>query len=184
MPCALPLLAALLAPTAHARDAVTVEAVLQARPQDGGAVGTGGGVRADLGGLFVAGEGRALGHGAWIGRATAGLDLFGGSELLDLTFGGFAGMAGGLVPDLGATPTYGVELGVGLNAGRFTARYRRAMGLTGAWSGLLSEDEVRLGLRLGEERRVTAFGQAVSLRSQDPAAEDATGLGAGVAFAF
>ena len=181
---ALPLLASLAAPAAHAEDTVALEAVLQARPQDGGAVGTSGGVRVGLGSLFVAGEGRALGAGVWIGRGTVGLDLFGGSEKLDLTVGGFAGMTGGLVPDLGASPTTGVEVGLGVNAGRFSARYRRAMGLTGAWTGALSEDELRAGWRFGEARRLYAFGQAVALRASDPAASDAVGLGAGLSCSF
>jgi hypothetical protein len=147
-------------------------------------VGTGGGVRVGLGSLFLAGEGRALGQGAWIGRGTVGLDLFSRSETVDLTVGGFAGMTGGLVPNLGATPTYGVELGLGVNAGRFSARYRRAMGLTGAWTGALSEDELRAGWRFGEEQRLFAFGQAVALRASHPDATDAVGLGAGLSLSF
>ncbi len=177
---ALPLLAA-LSTTAAADDALSVEALVQTNTS--GEVAPGGGIRLDVGRLFIAGEGRGLGAGDWTGRATAGLDLLAGSDRFDLTIGAFAGMTGGVVPEFqDPAATYGFEAGLGASVGRFNARYRRAMGLSGPLAGLLTEDELRLGLRLGEEERFNVFGQAVHFRAGE--AEGITGLGGGLSVAF
>ena len=179
----LTLLMALSSADARAGDALSLEAALQAHPTAPGSVAPAGAVRIGVGRLTAAGEGRALGEGAWIGRATGTVDLLGRSDRLDLTVGGFAGLAGGLASGSGATPTYGIELGAGLHLGRFEARYRRAMGLIGPLSGALSEDELRAGIRVGEDRRALVFGQAVHLRAPADGVST-TGLGAGLALRF
>ena len=89
---------------------------------------------------------------------------------------------GGLEGPAPASPTFGVEVGAGLHLGRLGLRYRRAIGLLGPLSTRFSEDELRLGLRLGEEQRLSVFGQGVRLRAGD--GPGATGLGAGVAVIF
>jgi hypothetical protein len=167
--------------TAQADDTISVEALLQATPQ--GDIVSGGGASFELGRLFIAGEGRGLGDGAWSGRATGGLDLLGRSDRFDLTLGLFAGMTGGLVPDIDSpSGTWGVEAGLGAHVGHFHARYRRAMGMSGPMSGMLTEDELRLGVGFGEEQRVRAFGQAVHF--QPGAYEASTAFGGGVSVAF
>lgn len=177
---AIPLLAALTT-TAHADDTLSIEALVQTNTQ--GEVAPGGGIRLDVGSLFLAGEGRGLGAGDWTGRATAGIDILGGSDRFDLTVGAFAGMTGGVVPEFqDPAGTWGFEAGIGANLGRFNARYRRAMGMSGPLAGTLSEDELRVGWRLGEDQRINVFGQAVHFRAGD--ADGITGLGGGMALAF
>ena len=178
---ALSLLAALTAP-AHADDHVSVEGILQTRPDAPDSLGLALGVRAGLGALVGAAEGRALGQGAWVGRGTLGLDVLGRSDTLDVTVGGFVGALGGLDGLETATPTLGLELGAGLHLGRVDLRVRHALGLTGPLSGRLTEDELRLGLRLGEEQRLSVFGQGLRLRAgEEPGAVQ---LGVGMGFAF
>jgi hypothetical protein len=166
---------------AHADDRLVVEGLVQANAA--GEVGPGGGVRFDMGRLFIAGEGRSYGRDVWTGRATAGLDLLGRSDRFDLTIGAFAGLAGGepsIFPE--TQGTYGFEGGVAAHMGRVDVRYRRAMGMSGVLAATLSEDELRAGVRLGEERRLQVFGQAVHFRAGD--ADGVVTMGAGAAFAF
>lgn len=166
---------------AHADDRLIVEGLVQSNAY--GEVGPGGGVRFDMGRLFIAGEGRSYGRDIWTGRATAGLDLLGRSDRFDLTLGGFAGLASGQPSVFPETQgTYGVEAGVAAHIGRVDVRYRRAMGMSGVLASTLSEDELRAGLRFGEERRLQIFGQAVHFRAGD--AEGVVAMGAGAAFAF
>lgn len=175
-------LVAALSATASAEDTFSMEGVLQARPDAPEALGAGLGLRAGLGALFASAEGRALGQGAWIGRGTAGLDLFGRRDSIDLTLGAFAGAVGGLEGPSAASSTFGVEVGAGVHLGRLELRYRRALGLRGPLSTRLAEDELRAGLRLGEEQRLSVFGQGVRLRAGE--ATSATGLGVGLAVVF
>lgn len=170
-----------LASEARADDRLVVEGLVQANAA--GEVGPGGGARFDMGRLFIAGEGRSYGRDVWTGRATGGLDLLGRSDRFDLTVGAFAGLAGGgpsLFPE--TQGTYGFEGGVAAHLGRVDLRYRRAMGLAGVLASTLSEDELRAGLRLGEERRLQVFGQAVHFRAGD--AEGVVTMGVGAAFSF
>jgi len=166
---------------ARAADRLVVEGLLQANAA--GEVGPGGGVHFDMGRLFIASEGRSYGRAVWTGRATAGLDLLGRSDRFDLTAGAFIGLAGGeptMFPE--TQGTYGVEGRVAVHMGRVDIRYRRAMGMSGVLAAALSEDELRAGVRLGEERRIQVFGQAVHFRAGD--AEGVVALGAGAAFVF
>lgn len=166
---------------ARADDRLVVEGLVQA--DAAGEVGPGGGVRFDVGRLFIAGEGRSYGRSVWTGRATAGLDLLGRSERFDLTVGAFAGLAGGQHPVFPETQgTYGFEGGVAAHLGRVDLRYRRAMGMSGVLAATLSEDELRAGLRLGEERRVQIFGQAVHFRAGGSAGVVTLGAGAALTF--
>lgn len=168
--------------TAHAEDTLSLEGVLQTRPEAPAAVGAGLGLRADLGSLFASAEGRMLPRGTWIGRGTAGLDVLGGSDVLDVTVGAFAGALGGLSGATALSPTVGLELGAGLHLGRVDLRFRRALGLFGPLSTNLAEDELRLGVRLGEAQRFQVFGQGVRLRTEDESG--APGVGAGLALVF
>ena len=175
-------LIAVLSATASAEDEFALEGILQTRPDTPSALGAGLGLRAGLGALFASAEGRSLGQASWIGRGTAGLDVFGRSKAIDLTLGAFAGALGGLDGPAPAAPTLGVELGAGVHLGRLDLRYRHAVGLRGSVSSPLTEEELRVGLRLGEDQRLSVFGQGVRLRAGSKAG--ATGLGAGVALIF
>lgn len=168
-----------LAGTARAEDSVTIEAYGQQMFGDGAGLGLG--ARVQPGSAFIAAEGRSIFGGHWIGRGTIGLDLFGGSEVIDLTGGLFLGTTGSWAPVGLSTvdPTAGLELGIGVNAGPVRARYRHANGFTGPLEEHLTENEWRLGFELG---RLQFFGQYLRF---NPGEEQAVGgFGAGASMTF
>lgn len=180
---ALLLTAALTSPSARAETDVTVEAYGQQVVGDGPGVGLGLAGRLNAGGpAFLAVEGRGAVGGHWIGRGTVGLDLFGGSETIDVTGGLFLGTTGSWAP-LGASvvdPTAGIELGLGLNVGPVRGRYRHADGFRGPLEARLTENEWRLGFEVG---RLQVFGQYVRFNPGDDS-QRIGGLGAGASLTF
>ena len=154
----------LLSSLAWAAD-LTAEASLQAYPHDlaGGAA-----FRLERdGGAFLSAEARSLVEGEWIGRATAGFDLFGGSDGFDLTLGLFLGSTGQWwEPSVRAHPTAGFELGIGFECGALRGRYRHADGFRGPLEYRLTENEWRLGFAVFDtveiwcERFGVGFGSA------------------------
>lgn len=156
-----------------------VEGYAQALPS--GDVGAGAGVGLDAGMLFANVEARSSMEGIWLGRATGGLDVFGGSEAIDATVGVFAGAGGwgsSTTEQVGATG--GVELGLGGRLGVVHARFRHVQGLFGPMQARFHEEEFRLGVALGEDLEV--FGQYV-LTGPEPV-RSTGGFGAGLALRF
>ena len=166
---------------ARAEDSVTLEAYGQQMLGDGPGLGIG--ARFEPGkAAFLSAEARSVFGGHWIGRGTVGLDIFGGSETIDLTAGLFLGSTGTWVP-MGlstADPTAGFELGFGLNVGPVRGRYRHANGFRGPLEEHLTENEWRLGFGFGD--RLQVFGQYVRFNPGDQ--EAIGGLGAGASLTF
>ena len=169
------------------------EGYLQGLPGRGGASGAGLRLGGD-GRTFLAAEGRVGTGGAldcgcasaplehwWSGRATAGLDVLGRSDALDLTLGIFLGSVGSWEPvAVVADPTAGFELGLGLNVGRLALRYRHADGMRGPMEGWLTENEVRLSYEVLDN--LLLFGQMVRFNPGDEVPRGGYGVGAGVRF--
>lgn len=176
----LTLLATLLTFGAHA-DTFSAEAMVQATPA--GRIAPGIGARLEGGGMFLAGEARGYDATHWLGRATAGVDLF-GSDRFDLTLGGFAGTAATFYEAGLATaeldPTWGFELGLGTRVGPVHARYRRLDGFRGPLQAHLSENELRLGCTVLDS--VEVFGQYVTFNPGEADRVRGMGLGASVTF--
>lgn len=174
---------ALASTPAWAETDLSLEAYGQQVVGDGPSVGLGLGARLQATrATFVAAEGRGTPGGHWIGRGTVGLDLFGGSETIDLTAGLFLGTTGSWAP-VGANvvdPTAGFELGLGLNLGPVRGRYRHADGFRGPLQSRLTENEWRLGYELG---RVQLFGQYLRFNPGDDSARIG-GFGAGASMTF
>ena len=168
---------ALLA-TAQA-DEISAEMLLQGSPQEG--LLTGAGARLDGGKAFLSMEGRSAVEGVWIGRATGGIDLFGGTDRLDMTLGLFLGTTGDWAdPSMQLAGTAGFELGLGGAVGPLHVRYRHADGFRGPLEERLTEDELRLGYRmLGT---VELFGQYLRFNPGEQYVID--GYGAGVKVVF
>ncbi|MEL6344038.1 MAG: hypothetical protein AAFV53_13040 [Myxococcota bacterium] len=168
-----------LSTSAHAAEEISAEAVLQSSPQDG--LVSGFGARLDSGGAFLSLDGRGAAEGNWIGRATAGFDLFGDSDTIDLTLGLFLGTTGDWgAPSVQMAGTAGFEVGVGANIGPLRARYRHADGFRGPLESRLTEDEFRVGYRIFGT--VEPFGQYIRFNPGDE--EVVSGYGAGVKIAF
>ena len=147
---------------------------------DGMAAGLGAGLHGG-GGAFLNGEMRGSGDGLWIGRATAGLDLLGGCDDIDVTLGLFLGSTGYWNQvALGSTGTGGLELGIGGRIGDLHARYRHADGFRGPLEARLTENEWRLGYTVADT--VELFGQYVLFNPGDDVRRGGFGAGATVLF--
>ncbi len=171
------LLAALSNPAAA--DDISAEAFLQATPNQ--SVATGVGLRLSAGSPFVAAEGFGYSDGEWLGRATAGVDLLGGSDTFDATIGLFLGSVGNWQdPALSADMSAGYELGLGANVGPLRGRLRRVDGFTGPLEDRLTQNEVRLGWVFGE--KVEVFGQYVNYTPRQDVVIDGFGAGASLRF--
>jgi hypothetical protein len=154
---------------------VAAEASLQHLPQ-GVAPGVGARLVGERG-TFLSAEGRAFGDATWTGRATAGVDVFGCQDGLDVTLGLFLGSAGAVEDvSISADPTAGFEVGVGVGLGSLHGRFRHADGFRGPLEAWFTENEWRLGFRVLD--RAEVFGQYVRYEPGD--ATEAGGFGAGV----
>ena len=170
-------LAALTAPAAA--DDVSAEIFLQATPTQ--QVATGVGARLSAGSPFVGVDAIGYSDGEWLGRGTAGLDLFGGSEAFDLTLGLFLGSVGNWVePSLNAQFSAGFELGLGARVGPLHGRFRRVDGFTGPLEDRLTQNEARIGWIFGD--KVEVFGQYVNYTPRQDVTIDGFGAGASVRF--
>jgi hypothetical protein len=191
-------LAALLAAPAHAGDeTVQLDASLQAMTVSSDAsageladatVDAAGetsaalalGLRLDAGRFYGSLEGRGIGGGLWTGRVAGGLDLLKRVDAVDIDVGLFGGAGGGFgdteaaMLELG--PLMGVELGLGVNVGRFGARYRHSEGLSSSWR----EEEVRLGFDVLERTQI--FARYNRITPQDELMRQGLGLGVAVRF--
>ena len=137
------------------------------------------GLRADVRRLYGSLEGRGIGQDLWTGRAAAGIDLLGMSDMVDIDVGVFSGAGGSLAAGselVGFTPLVGLEFGLGLDIGRFSGSYRHGQELAAGWT----EERVRLGLELGD--RTEVFGQLTRLTPGEQAARDSVGIGLAMKF--
>ena len=160
-------------------DEISAEVLMQASPTEG--LVTGAGARFQSDGAFLSMEGRGAAEGAWIGRATGGLDLFGGSDRVDLTVGLFLGTTGDWGdPSIQMAGTAGAELGLGLHVGPLHARYRHADGFRGPLEDRLTENELRLGYRMFDT--VEVFGQYMRFNPGEAAPIEGYGAGAKIVF--
>jgi len=172
------LLIAALSGDAQANE-ISGEVLMQASPQDG--LVTGVGAQLDGGRTFLSMEGRGAADGNWIGRATGGIDLFGGSDRLDLTLGVFLGTVGNWGdPSISMAGTAGFAFGLGTNIGPLRARYRHADGFRGPLESRLTENEVRVGYRMFDT--VEVFGQYIRFNPGEEVFVE--GYGAGLKLAF
>ncbi|NOY24827.1 MAG: hypothetical protein GXP62_03050 [Oligoflexia bacterium] len=167
-------------PAARADTDVILEAYGQQLTGDGLGLGLGGRVQATRA-AFLSVEGRGTVGGTWLGRGTVGLDLFGGSETIDLTLGLFLGTTGSWDPLLAnpVDPTAGFELGLGLNLGPVRGRYRHADGFRGPLEYRLTQNDWRLGYELG---RTQFFGQYVRFNPGETRVVGGFGLGMSMTF--
>ncbi|MBN1336529.1 MAG: hypothetical protein JXB39_11260 [Deltaproteobacteria bacterium] len=167
-----------------ARAEVAVEATGLAMVQAGPATALGVRLQGDKGG-FLALEGRTVFREGWMGRGTVGIDLFGGSDAFDVTFGAFLGSHGTLCePVVVVSPTVGLEFGIGLGIGPVQGRYRHIRGGSDAGRGpyTFAENEWRLGFRLPAD--VTVYGQVMNTLHEHGQDVDRLGVGAGATVVF
>ena len=171
-------LLALTAAPAQADD-ITAELFAQSTPQAGYATGVA--LRVDAGSPFVSGEAFGYADGNWMGRATVGVDLLGGSDQFDFTAGAFLGSVGDWVePSVGAELTAGFELALGARVGPVQARLRRVDGFRGPLTERLTQNEARLGWVFSD--RVEVFGQYVNYNPRQDEVMGGFGAGASIRF--
>lgn len=160
-------------------DEISAELFAQTTPQSGYA--TGAALRVDAGAPFVSGEAFGYVDGDWMGRATVGIDLLGGSDQFDLTAGAFLGSVGDWVePSVGPELTAGFELALGARIGPLQARLRRVDGFRGPLTERLTQNEARLGWVFAD--RVEVFGQYVNYNPRQDQVIGGFGAGASVRF--
>ena len=130
---------------------------------------------------YIGLAGRVDPTGTWLGRASIGVDVFGGGDTVDLKLGLFLGGTGTLAdPALPGRPAAGAEIQFGLSFGRIYGYYRHLDGFAGPLEDRLTEDELRLGFRVSDAVRV--HGQYVVVNPGDTVARGGAGLGAEVVF--
>ena len=175
----------LLVPTPVQARTWTGEAALHAMP---GGPTSSVGLSVESRHTFLALEGRGATDGVWAGRATAGLDVFGGDNL-DLTLGWFLGGWGDA--SMHGIPTGGFELGLGVAFGDLGLRYRHIRG--GADLGgsctcdrgelcTFHENDWRVSYQV--LRDMALFAQITNLNPQVDEDHRQTGVGVGAQLGF
>lgn len=163
---------AMAAARARAGDLASAEALVQ--DVSGRGVATGLGASLDAGVPWAIVDARRLPDGSMSGRASAGVDLYGGSDRFDLNAGLWLGA--GEAWGIRSSRATGWELAVGARIGLFSGRLRHLQ----PWrlDTAAREDELRVGVALLAS--VTVFAQGVRLSTDgDVVARVGGGLSVG-----
>ncbi len=128
---------------------------------------------------WIGGRGRWTGHGQWMGRASAGLDVF-GDKLIDLRVGLYIGHAGAWNGPDYQYVSVGSEVGTGIELGRFFVDYTMWGGRRPA-GGIRAETDLSAGVRLFDDLLV--YAHWLSLYPGDGVnRQQGAGLGVGYRF--